>query len=126
MRKEKKMGMKPSAGRLTTLLWLSYRYRAHKKLKILSDNKLSEVCQTRWGIRNLDILNNEWRKLSEEWWKKKKKKKTQQPNSPKYLSNMSSDSIIYPLLRPIHWLSSYSFFFYFFFFFCLVCEFMGC
>ena len=39
------MGMKSSVGR-PVLLWPSYRYETHKKLKNLSDDMLSEVCQT--------------------------------------------------------------------------------
>ena len=44
--KKEKMGMKRSTGRLTALLRPSYKYAVHKKLKILSDDKLSDVCQT--------------------------------------------------------------------------------
>ena len=72
-----------SVGRLTTLVWPSYRYRSHKKKKkSVSDEKLSEVCQT-GGIRKLWyfkwwVMSDENWVRSDEWWSKKKKK-TKQP-----------------------------------------------
>ena len=76
-----------SAGRLIASIWLSYRYGSHKNQKSVSDEKLSEVCQT-GGIRKFGyfkwwVMSDEWRKLNEEWWVMKKKKK---PNSQFSLS----------------------------------------
>ena len=59
------MGMKSSVGKLA-LLWPSYKYGAHKKLKNLSDDKLSEVCQM-GGYKKLGYFK--WWVMSDEWWK---------------------------------------------------------
>ena len=54
----------------------SYKYRAHKKLKILSDDKLSD--SAKWvGCRELGyfkwwvISDENWVRI-DEWWQKKK------------------------------------------------------
>ena len=79
MRKEKKMGMKPSMSRLTALLWPSYRYRPTKSWKIWVIT--SWVKCAKWvSIRNWSILSNEWWMTKIEWGVMSDEKK-KKPNS---------------------------------------------
>ena len=71
-------------GRLIASIWPSYRYGSHKNQRSVSDEKLSEVCQT-GGIRKFEYFkwwmmsDENWARSDERWTKKKKKKK---PNNP--------------------------------------------
>ena len=65
--------------RLNRRVWPIYRYGAHKQLKNLSDDKLSDGAK-RVGCRELGyfkwwVMSDKWQKLSKEWWVMKKKSK---------------------------------------------------
>ena len=58
-------------------VWPLYRNGSHKKVEKLSDEKVSEVCQT-GGYRKLGyfkwwVMSDENWARSDEWWKKKSK-----------------------------------------------------
>ena len=92
-----------SVGRLIASIWLSYRYGSHKNQKSVSDEKLSEVCQT-GGIRKLGyfkwwVMSDENWVRSDEWWKKKKN----QIASSHFLWDFTSCSLVeWPLLLFLH------------------------
>ena len=71
-----------SAGRLTTSVWSSYRYRSHKKKKVWGMR--SWVKCAKWvGLGNCGILSYEWWVTKIEWGVMSDDQKKKNQTAPK-------------------------------------------